>query len=288
MHIVVSEEATVVPLGTLQRIAEQSRAKHSKDTQGALRSVSSCLSGHKAKHSKAAQRRAMQGNAKQRNAPAHHGGQDGSLRDHIIQKGNTMAIKTINASFTGISPLLMNNPQTVDPFNHYTKLKKPLTNKRGAAKTDEIIQKIRDIEIESKIFFDDDIGVYVPTRWVMAAIAKNAYALSKIAKAKVRGSVFMSSEKAKLSFDGMDKVKHKIDIVKNDKFFTLLILPQQQNRIAKGFPIFHKWHFDVDIEFDDIIIDTAELVRILEYSAKYGGFGDFRPSYGRCICEVSE
>jgi hypothetical protein len=199
-----------------------------------------------------------------------------------------MAIKQLTAKFTGISPLLMNNPQTVDPFNHYSKLKKPLTNKRGAAKTDEIIQKIRDIEIESKLFFDDDIGIYAPTRWVMAAIAKNAFALSKIAKAKVRGSVFMVNEKAKLTYDGMDKVKKKIDIVKNDKFITILILPQQQSRLAKGFPIFHNWSFEVGIEYDDIIIDTAELVRILEYSAKYGGFGDFRPGYGRALCEVTE
>jgi hypothetical protein len=196
-----------------------------------------------------------------------------------------MAIKTLTAKFTGISPLLQNNPQTVDPFNHYAKLKKPLTSKRS--KTEEDLLMIREIEVESKVFFDDELGVYVPTRWVLAAIAKNSHALAKIAKAKVRGAVFTVSEKAKLHYDGMDVVKTKKDIVKNERFVTTLILPQQQVRLAKNFPIFHKWSFEVELEYDDTIIDTIDMKRILEYSGKYGGFGDFRPTYGRCLAEVT-
>ena len=164
-------------------------------------------------------------------------------------------------------------------------MKKPLTSKRS--KTEEDLIAIREIEVESKVFFDDDIGIYVPTRWVLAAIAKNSHALAKIAKAKVRGAVFTTSDKAKLTYDGMQSVKEKTDIVHNEKFVTTLILPQQQVRLAKNFPIFHKWSFECELEYDDNIIDTVDMKRILEYSAKYGGFGDFRPTYGRAICEVS-
>ena len=207
-----------------------------------------------------------------------------SLEITLNNKGQIMAIKRLNAKFTGITPLLQNNPQSVDPFNQYAKAKKPLTSKRS--KTDEDLMAIRDLDVESKVFFDDDLGIYVPTRWVLASIAKNAYALSKIAKAKVRGAVFTTSEKAKLIYDGMDLVKSKTDIVKNDKFITTLILPQQQVRLAKSFPIFHNWSFEVELEFDDTIIDIADMKRILEYGAKYGGYGDFRPTYGRCLVEV--
>lgn len=196
-----------------------------------------------------------------------------------------MAMKTFSVKFDGISPLLQNNPQTVDVFNHYAKLKKPLTAKR--TKTDEDVQNLRNIEVESKIFFDDTLGIYVPTRWVMAAIAKDSHAISKVAKAKVRGAVFMTNEKAKLTYDGMNIVKEKIDIVKNERFVTVLILPQQKIRLAKSFPIFHNWSFEVELEYDDLILDEAQLVAILKYSAKYGGFGDFRPSYGRCLATVT-
>ncbi len=201
-----------------------------------------------------------------------------------MAKGYIMAIKNITVKFTGISPLLQNNPQTVDPFNHYAKLKKPLTSKRS--KTDEDLYAIREIEVESKVFFDDKLGIYVPTRWVLAAIAKNSHALAKIAKAKVRGAVFTVTDKVKLNYDGMKLVKSKLDIVKNERFVTTLILPQQQVRLAKNFPIFHEWSFEVGLEYDDTIIDRIDMVRILEYSGKYGGFGDFRPTYGRALCEV--
>ena len=195
-----------------------------------------------------------------------------------------MAMKNLSVKFTGISPLLQNNPQTVDVFNKYSRLKKPLTAKR--TKTDEDVQQLRDIEVESKVFFDDDIGIYIPTRWVMAAIAKNSNAIAKKGKAKIRGGVFTTTDKAKLTYDGMNKVKSKTDIVKNEQFVTTLILPQQQVRLAKSFPIFHSWSFEVGLEYDDVILDEAELISILEYSAKYGGFGDFRPTYGRALCEV--
>ena len=67
-----------------------------------------------------------------------------------------MAMKSIHVKFNGISPLLQNNSQTVDVFNKYAKLKKPLTSKRS--KTDEDIQALRDIEVESKLYLDDEIG----------------------------------------------------------------------------------------------------------------------------------
>lgn len=193
-------------------------------------------------------------------------------------------MKSIQVKFNGISPLLQNNSQTVDVFNKYAKLKKPLTAKR--TKTDEDVQALRDIEVESKLYFNDELKMYVPSRWVMAAIAKNSHAVAKIAKAKIRGAVFAVNDKCKLTYDGMELVNSKIDIVKNDRFITTLILPQQQVRLAKSFPIFHEWSFESELEFDDNILDEAELISILEYSAKYGGFGDFRPSYGRCLLEV--
>ncbi len=199
-----------------------------------------------------------------------------------------MAIKEITVKFIGISPLLQNNPQTVDVFNRYSKLKKPLSDKRGKAKTDDVIQKLRDIEVESKLYFDDDIGVYIPSRWVLAAVAQNAYALTKISKAKTRGAVFTTEDKFKLNYDGMKGVKTKLDIVHNPKFVVTLILPQQNVRLAKSAPIFHKWSFNVTLEFDDAIINREDLVTILEYSAKYSGFGDFRPTYGRALCEVTD
>lgn len=194
-----------------------------------------------------------------------------------------MAIQTLEARFSGFSPLLQNNPRTVDPFDKYAVMKKPLSAKRK--KTDEDILELRKIEIESKVFWDEG-GVYVPTRWVMASLAKNAYSIAKISKDKIRGAVFTTTSKAKLTYDGMEQVKEITDISKNERFNTLLILPQQNVRLAKAFPIFHKWSFTVGLEYDDTVVDLSSLKSILTYAAKYNGFGDFRPSYGRAELEI--
>lgn len=195
-----------------------------------------------------------------------------------------MAIQQIKARFTGIAPLLQNNPQSVDPFNKYSVMKKPLTSKRS--KTEDDILQVRIIETESKVFWDDiQKEVYVPTRWVMASIAKHSFKQAKISKDTIRGAVFMTSQQAKLEYDGMNKVKKLSDISKSDQLTTLLILPQQQVRLAKSFPIFHNWSFEVELEFDDTVVDLTDLKRVIEYGALFGGYGDFRPTYGRAKVE---
>jgi len=195
-----------------------------------------------------------------------------------------MAIKTLKAKFTGINPLLQNNAQTVDVFNKYSKLKKPLTSKR--TKTEEDVLELRNIEVESKVYFDKELGIYVPSSWIMASLAKNSWARIKVKKNDVRAGIFVVEPKVKLNYDGMKAVKTIKDIAKNEKFNTTLILPQGQVRLAKSFPIFHKWSFEFTIEYDDSIFNSRDLEDLLNYCAKYNGFGDFRPTYGRALCEV--
>ena len=203
----------------------------------------------------------------------------GVYQSHL--KENKMAIQTMKAKFEGINPLLMNNPQTVDPFNEYSKLKKPLTSKRN--KTDEDILELRKIEVESKVFWDEKYGVYIPSRWLMASLAKNSWNTIKVKKDHVRAGIFITEDKVSLVYDGMKKVQDITDIANNENFVTTLVLPQKNVRLAKSMPIFHKWSFEFTIEYDDTLFDHSSLVNLLDYCAKYNGFGDFRPTYGRAL-----
>jgi len=197
-----------------------------------------------------------------------------------------MAIQTAHIKIIGMDYLLQNNPQTVDPFNAFSKAKKRITNKR-TGKTDDDLIELGNIETESKLYFDEELGVYVPTRWLTEAICTGAFGVVKIGKDKMRGGVFATSSKAKLNYDGMAKVKTIADVVINPKFRHRAMLPQGQVRVAKDFPIFKNWSFETDIEFDDSIIDFDGLSRVVCRTAKYVGFGDFRPTFGRAIAEVA-
>lgn len=194
-------------------------------------------------------------------------------------------MEEIRIKVSGISPLLLNNPQSVDPFNEYKIASSKITSKR--TKTEEDHYRLREIEVRSKIYWDDDTGIYIPSSWIIAAIGQNSNALCKIGKAKIRGAVFVESDKIKLNYESQNKVKTPEDIVKNKFFHHLMILKQGQVRVPKLAPIFHRWSFETTLETDPAILDSSDVERILHHSAKYGGFGDFRPTFGRARVEVN-
>jgi len=102
----------------------------------------------------------------------------------------------------------------------------------------------------------------------------------------MRGGVFAQEEKARLTYAHMEKVKTIKDVVMNSEFRHRAMLPQGQVRVAKDFPIYKKWSFTTNIEFDDTVVDFEGLKRIVEYTSMYVGFGDFRPTFRRATAEV--
>lgn len=197
-----------------------------------------------------------------------------------------MAMKNATVKITGVSPLLQNCPQTVDRFNRFAKRISAI-NAKKTRRTDDDYLEVRDLEVESKVYFDDETGVYVPASWVAEAIACSAFKVAKISRADIRGALFTTTSKIKLNYRDSDRVRAVADVVRNEAFRVCLTLPQGQVRVVKAFPIFHRWSFETSVEFDDKIIDPDSLTRIVEHTSKYGGFGDFRPTFGRATAEVT-
>lgn len=197
-----------------------------------------------------------------------------------------MAIRYLKVAIAGVSPLLMNNPQTVDPFNKFTRAKKAITAKR-TAKTDDDLIELGNLETESKLYFDDKLGVYVPATWLTEAIICTGFGVAKIGRQKMRGGIFATQPKIALNYRSKAKVKAVADVVGNPEFRHRMLLKQGQVRVPKDAPIFHDWSFATDLEYDDKIVDNSTLRRIVEHAALYGGFGDFRPTFGRAKAEVT-
>ena len=110
----------------------------------------------------------------------------------------------------------------------------------------------------------------------------------RISKADVRAGVFTTEDKLKLNYRDSKKVKTPEDIVKNPDFRLDMTLKQGQVRIVKSVPIFHDWCFECGLEYDDTVIDSDSMHNIINHLARYGGFGDFRPTFGRATVEISE
>lgn len=196
-----------------------------------------------------------------------------------------MAIRTVNYTINGITPILLNNPQTVDRFNKYSK-RMAVINAKKARRTDEDYMELREIEIRSKIYFNED-GIYVPATWMTASLEKISHSLTKIPKAIMRGSVFANDTVMQLQYDGMSKVKTPEDVVRNDEFHHLMNIKQGQVRIMKAYPQFNDWSFSGSLDYDDTLVDASDMERMIKHAARYGGYGDFRPTFGRATAEVT-
>jgi hypothetical protein len=186
----------------------------------------------------------------------------------------------LKATFSGVSPMLHANPQGVSRSFPITQRVKQI-NAKKTKRTDADYAEMADLEVESRVYFDKEIGVYVPSRWVAEAIARKAFSVAKISKGSTRGALFMTADKLPLKFKNMSRVKKIEDVVKDGFFRHAMILPQGQVRIEKNSPIFHDWSFECGMEFDDKVFDRADLERIISDTAHYVGFGDFRPTFGR-------
>ena len=196
-----------------------------------------------------------------------------------------MSIQKINVEIVGTNPLLMANPQTVDRFNQYARDMAKI-NAKKTRRTDEDYRMLADIEVRSKVHWDDEVGVFVPSTWVMSAICKHAFNLEKISKDKIRGSVLETEHKLPLEFAGRDKVKTLDDVVGNPAFRYQMNIKQGQVRVMKSVPIFKNWSFKTSLLVENTQIDPADVKAIIEYAAKFGGFGDFRPTFGRAEASV--
>ena len=192
-------------------------------------------------------------------------------------------METLIFTVKGVDSLLLNNPCTVDPFHPLTRKMKDITNIKK--KTDADIQRLRDLEVEAKTYFDEPHGVYIPTIWIVASIAGVAFNKAKISKADIRSAVFPTEQRLKLNYTGMGKVKTIKDVVKNPEFVTLLLLKQGKVKVPKAAPIFNGWSFTATIEFDPTIINRKTLKDLLVFASLYRGWGDFRPTYGRATVE---
>lgn len=197
-----------------------------------------------------------------------------------------MSIHVAQIKIIGKDALLQNNPQTVDTSHPLAREMARFT-RRGAAKTDENRRLLADLEVRSKVHWDDEEKVVAPTSWLIASIVTKGYPVARISKEKMRGALMREAKFSKLHYSGEHLVKTLDDVVGNPKFRHAMILPQGKVRILKHFPIFHNWWFEMDLEYDDTIVDGRTLQQIVEFAATYGGFGDFRPTYGTATAEVT-
>ena len=181
----------------------------------------------------------------------------------------------VTITLTGTSPLLMHNPQMVDPEFEINRQIKALTTKRK--KTDDDLKAIQRLEWWGGLYMQDGIIVQ-PTAKVRKCLINTAR-ISKQGKMVERALSFTSLH-VPLVYRGPDDPQ---DVFQDEAFHSRLSVGVGTKRVMRVRPKFLPWALTLSgIFLEDAGLNVDEFNRIVELSGMVEGIGDGRAiGYGR-------
>jgi hypothetical protein len=182
---------------------------------------------------------------------------------------------------TGVTGLVMHNPQMADPDNAFVKAISELNGKKSR-KTDADRAEIERLEWYGGIYHDAEIGPYLPT-WNLVKSLERAATLTRQGSTVIR-AVAVTTEKVAVAYDGprqldplWERAEHRFRA----------IVGVQRNRVPRMRPIFRRWKLEVELEMMEDVLNPDEFERIVHQAGRSEGLGDARKlGYGRFMAEV--
>lgn len=188
----------------------------------------------------------------------------------------------VRITLEGTSPLLMHNPQMVDPEFELNRQIKALTGKRN--KTDEDLRQIERLEWFGGLYVENGTVVQ-PTSKVRKCLINTAR-ISKQGKMVERALSF-SALNIPLRYDGPKDIEI---LAKDERYASRLSVGIGPKRVMRVRPQFFPWGLVVEGLFvEDAGLNFDALKAIVELAGLVEGIGDNRVNgYGRFVGTVVE
>ena len=173
-------------------------------------------------------------------------------------------MKSIKFRMTGTCPLMLNNPQTVNPMNEYSKALKELTSKR--TKTDDDQNEIFHLKFIASCYYNNKGQYFLPANM----IAKSFEAGAKENKlgAKFQRSVFVFNDGI-LKFDDNGCSPEELWENHSEKYVDIR-------------PVgIMKWSLEGELHFDESQLNKSEVWLAMTNAGLRYGIGTYRQCYGR-------
>lgn len=181
-----------------------------------------------------------------------------------------------SVSFTGETPLLMSSGE-VDRESELFREYRALSKTR--AKTVEQEAQLRELEWHTRIYFDEEIGPYIPGK-NLKELLRSAATKQKLGES-VRRSLVIPDYRVPLVYDGPKDLKGLWDAGFR---YTAMVSNSGAGagRVERTRPCFDHWSLVFEVAFDTDELDEDAFVRIVKRAEKYG-LGDYRPEFGAFV-----
>ena len=193
-------------------------------------------------------------------------------------------MKTIHVKMNGVSPILMNNPQGVNPLHPLVIEKKMYTSLPSKKKTEEVYAIISDLEWLIGVYWEDNTGLYISNEMIMGTLVDGA-------KMNRNGSAVLKAVQVIDSIVPLNIGEvQNFDKMKTDiRFRDVRSVVVQRSRVTKTRPRFNTWRCEFDMIYDETVVDLATIALAFENAGKYCGVFDNRKhGYGRYTTIITE
>lgn len=189
--------------------------------------------------------------------------------------------ETIPFRLTGRTMLLMKSSAGVNPLNDLVKARGNLTSKRAKQRTDDDIWEIYRLDFELALYYDEELGPYIPGVNVEAAILDAAKIERKGTACKAGVSVV--TDKMPLQYRGPRKIRELWEKKFADIRPTKLKASSSLMTCRPCFPT--GWKIDGIVGYNPAIVDRANVERWIKQVGDIG-LCDYRKRYGKSRVEI--
>lgn len=183
-------------------------------------------------------------------------------------------MKKISFKIEGVQPLMLNNSQTVNPFNEYTLALKQLTSKRK--KTEDDMNEIYKLQFESSLYMKGDTYIIPGDHfWKSICTAAKEQKLGK----KFEQS-FQIMEDCILDFPEKDMTPDELYEEKTHVDIRDGVISRSA-RVPVCRAIFNEWSTKVECWYDETQIDKKDILYVIDVAGLRYGVGTYRKKFGR-------
>jgi len=189
-------------------------------------------------------------------------------------------METMTVRCQGASPLLVNNPSTVNPLEEVTKAIKEISGKRK--KSDSDVNELLQLKYLASLYHDPDIGPYLPV-YNFFRCGQEGGKLSKQGKNWERG-ITAVGDKTPIVYKGPRDPK---ELWNTPRFVDIRDGRIGAARVTVARPIFNpQWYCDVTFMIQPDVVNSADVLANLVVGGRLIGVGTYRARFGRFTVEL--